>query len=119
MARLLKGALLCMLATSGLAAVNELSWTLDSALTQLDRQTRDFDSVLAEVSASWTAETGEPRPALNGRIYINGDGIVRVRQDSPEERTVLVGGRDVQVYDPVRALVEVFPLRGHPERWEP
>ena len=43
-------ALLSMLSAPLQAAENELGWTLDSALKQVERQSQDFSSLLADVS---------------------------------------------------------------------
>ena len=43
---LIAGALL--LATSGFAQQNELNWTMERAIKQLDHQGEDFESMLAE-----------------------------------------------------------------------
>ena len=35
------------------AQQNELAWTMERAVKQLDRQGSDFDTVLAEVAVAW------------------------------------------------------------------
>lgn len=101
------------------AATNELGWTLDSALKQLERQTKDFETALADVEASWSDESGAVTRTAEGRIYINEDGVVRINVKDPEERVILATKSQVMEYDPVRALVDEYSLRNHKDRLEP
>ena len=101
-------------------ATNELGWTLDSALTQIDRQAQDFNTALADVEAQWQAAGADrPHRTSTGRIYVNKAGVLRFSVESPEQRTVLVTKSEVQDYDPVRALVDRYSLSKHKERLEP
>jgi outer membrane lipoprotein-sorting protein len=93
---------------SSFAQVNELGWTMDSALKQLDRQGSDFDTVLADVEIDWISRDGTADNANKGRIYQNSRGEVRIQLDSPKKRTVLIKGKTVYLYDPVKALVDEF-----------
>ena len=45
------GALL--VATSGFAQQNELNWTMERAIKQLNHQGEDFESMLAEADVEW------------------------------------------------------------------
>ena len=112
-------AILC-LPHMALAATNELGWTLDSALKQIDRQAQDFNTALADVEAKWQA-AGQDRPhrTSTGRIYVNKEGVLRFNIESPEKRTVLATKNEVQEYDPVRALVDRYSLSKHKTRLEP
>jgi outer membrane lipoprotein-sorting protein len=101
-------------------ATNELNWTLDSALAQIDRQAQDFNTALADVEAKWqSAGQEKPHRTSTGRIYVNKDGVVRFNVSDPAERTVLVTKNEVQEYDPVRALVDRYSLSKHKTRLEP
>ena len=103
-----------------LAATNELGWTLDSALKQIDRQADDFSTALADVEAIWKAsDADEPHRSSAGRLYVNEDGILRFHLESPEESILLVTKSEVQDSKPVQALVERFALSKHPGRLEP
>lgn len=116
---LLSGAVLAAIPPSAVAATNELGWSLDSALTQLDRQTKDFQSALADVDARWVNSSGETTREASGRIYINRDGTFRIDVSAPEARVLLTTSSKVSDYDPTRALVEEYALRKHPDRLEP
>jgi outer membrane lipoprotein-sorting protein len=101
------------------AVDNELGWTLDSVLKQLERQTRDFETALADAEASWVDADGNATREHSGRVYVNDRGELRIVEHEPGERVLLVTRSEVQDYDPVRALVERYPLSKHKERMEP
>jgi outer membrane lipoprotein-sorting protein len=115
----LLGTVLCCFSASTLAADNELGWTLESALKQLERQTRDFETALADIEASWSDENGAVTRTAKGRIYINNDGVVRINVSDPDEKVILATKSQVMDYDPVRALVDEYSLRKHKDRLEP
>ena len=112
-------ALLLWVSLPANAATNELGWTLDSALTQLERQTKDFKTALADVNASWTDKAGAVTRTAKGRIYINEEGTFRINVSDPEEKVILTTKNQVSEYDPVQALVDEYSLRKHKDRLEP
>lgn len=112
-------ALLVSASLPATAATNELGWTLDSALTQLERQTEDFKTALADVNATWTDKSGAVTRTAEGRIYINEEGTFRINVTEPEEKVILTTKNQVSEYDPVRALVDEYSLRKHKDRLEP
>ena len=97
-----------LISGSSLAQNNELGWTMDSALKQLDRQGSDFETVLADVEIDWVSRDGSTTTDNKGRIYQNADGEVRIQIATPDKRTVLIRRNDVLLYDPVKAIVEEF-----------
>jgi outer membrane lipoprotein-sorting protein len=102
------------------SATNELGWTLESALVQIDRQARDFDTALADVEAQWQAAgADQPHRTATGRLYVNKEGVLRFNVESPEQHTLLVTKNEVQDYNPVRALVDSYSLSKHKARLEP
>ena len=118
--RLIVGAAILCVAQAATTATNELGWTLDSALAQIDRQAQDFNTALADVEAQWQAAgADQPHRTASGRLYVNKEGVLRFKVESPEQRTVLVTKSEVQDYDPVRALVDRYSLSKHKARLEP
>jgi len=118
--RLIVGAAILCVAQTATTATNELGWTLDSALAQIDRQAQDFNTALADVEAQWQAAgADQPHRTASGRLYVNKEGVLRFKVESPEQRTVLVTKSEVQDYDPVRALVDRYSLSKHKTRLEP
>lgn len=100
------------------AQQNELGWTMDSAVRQLDRQGDDFNSVLAQVEVDWSGAGESPEDIESGRIYINKDGDFRVSTDEPRKMTVLRRGRTLSYYDPEAAHVDEYSLSKHKDRLE-
>jgi outer membrane lipoprotein-sorting protein len=118
--RLIVGVAILCVAQVATTATNELGWTLDSALAQIDRQAKDFSTALADVEAQWqSAGADQPHRTATGRLYVNKEGVLRFKVESPEQRTVLVTKNEVQDYDPVRALVDRYSLSKHKARLEP
>lgn len=108
--------ILCLASTAGQAQDNELKWTMDSAVKQLDRQGSDFDSVLAEVAAVWS--TGDPgRDQISsGRLFLQKKGDFRI---DTEDQRILRDGSTVYYYTAAQARVDEFRLSQHPNRLEP
>lgn len=111
-------ALLLMIG-SAMAAENELGWTLDSALKQVERQSKDFSSLLADVHAVSKDPQGEVMDELAGRLYMNKNGDIRIRVGDGSGREMLVTHSEVQEYDPAQQLVERYSLSKHKDRMEP
>ena len=101
-----------------LAYENELGWTLDSVLKQLNRQTKDFQTALARVTISWNDPDQGP-VTRSGVVYLNAKGQSRFVEVSPSRTEMLLRDNTVYLYDPVRAIVEEFSTRKHKERLEP
>lgn len=112
-------ALLCA-SLVALAANNEFGWTADTAVAQIDRQARDFDAAVADFQASWQKPgADQPHRTATGRLYVSGNGGLRFEQQVPDQLTLLVAGNELQIYDPLRAVVDVYPLAKHRERLAP
>ena len=110
---------LAVIAAGAHAAENELGWTLDSALKQVERQSKDFSSLLAEVSAVSRSADGAVADELAGRLYMNKNGDIRIQIGDGSNREVLVTRSEVQEYDPAQQLVERYSLSKHKNRMEP
>lgn len=101
------------------AATNELGWTLDSAIKQLDRQGDDFDSAFADFEARWSSDDEASNRELSGRIYMNSQGEIRFSERAPEGKVVLVTRSEIQEYNPTRALLDRYPISKHKDRLAP
>ncbi|HWM28672.1 MAG TPA: outer-membrane lipoprotein carrier protein LolA [Woeseiaceae bacterium] len=100
------------------AQENELAWTMERAVKQLDRQGSDFESVLADVDVDLFGGDSEPVQIKGGRIYINDKGEFRLNAESPVQRTILLDGSTVHHYDPQAKLVKQYSLSKHKDRLE-
>ena len=100
------------------AQQNELGWTMDSAVKQLDRQGSDMESVLAEVVIDYSGGDESLDRVKAGRIYINSRGEVRLSASDPEGLVVLMENRTVHYYYPNESRVDEYSLSKHPGRLE-
>jgi outer membrane lipoprotein-sorting protein len=97
---------------------NELNWTMERAVSQLDRQGSDLESVLAEVDVDWTGQAQGADRIRSGRIYINERGEFRISVEMPKKRTVLLEGNTLHFYDAEAATVDEYSLNRHKNRLE-
>lgn len=100
-------------------AAEPSTWTLDSALKQLDKSSGDFRTAVVDVVL--TAIDGpdaEPRIS-SGKAYFSRDGSFRIDLSEPDTKTLLSTGSDLYIYEPARATVERYAIGKHPERLEP
>jgi len=118
-AKLLLGLTAAALTGTATAIENELGWTLDSALKQVDRQTDNFETLLSDGTVVVRDGNGNVTRSMEGRIYISKDGDIRVNVAKPEEKVLLVTSSEVQEYNPMDALVERYSLSKHKNRMEP
>jgi len=117
--RLIAGLLLAMAAMSlAQAQENELGWTMDSAIKQLDRQGKDLETVLAQVVLEWSDEAQAKDSPKSGRIYFNSKGDFRIAGEAPN-KTVLVEGRTLHMYDPALSQVTEVNLSRDKSRLAP
>ena len=119
-ARLIAGILFAMVAMSlAQAQENELGWTMDSAIKQLDRQGSDLETVLAQVDIDWSDDAQGLDRVKTGRIYFNNRGDFRLAGETPIKRTLLVEGRKLHMYDPAASQVTEVNLSKNKGRLEP
>ena len=117
--RLITGLLLAMAAMSlAHAQENELGWTMDSAIKQLDRQGKDLETVLAQVVLEWSDEAQGIDKPKSGRIYFNSKGDFRIAGEAPN-KTMLVEGRTLHMYDPALSQVTEVNLSRDKSRLAP
>ena len=112
---------LVALATAPLALAqeNELAWTMERAVKQLDRQGEDFETVLADAEIEWKKKSDGMDKKSKGRIYINEDGDFRLNAEQPDKVTTLLRKRVVYRYKPAESMVEEYSLSRHKARLEP
>ena len=100
------------------AQENELGWTMDSAIKQLDRQGKDLETVLAQVVLEWSDEAQGMDKPKSGRIYFNSKGDFRIAGEAPN-KTMLVEGRTLHMYDPALSQVTEVNLSRDKSRLAP
>jgi outer membrane lipoprotein-sorting protein len=106
-------------ASTAYAQENELGWTMESALKQIDRQANDMETVLAQVAIEWSGDEQGMERIKGGRIYINKRGDFRISDSSPAKRVLLVERGNLHLYDPTAAQVTNVKLSREKARLEP
>lgn len=113
------GAALALAGAMPLFAAESATWTLESALKQLDKASSRFEGAVAEVELTAIDAAGaEPRTG-SGKAYFDRQGAVRFDLSGPDEKILLSDGSDLYVYEPARAIVEQYAVDKHPEKLEP
>ena len=97
---------------------NELGWTMESAVRQLDRQGEDFESVLADIEVDWSNNEHGEMDIESGRLYMNDRGELRIIAEAPDKKTILLDGNTLYHYDPATSTVEEYSLSKHKDRLE-
>ncbi len=116
----LTGLLLALTVAFGASAQqNELNWTMERAIKQLDRQGSDLESVLADVDIEWAGDDEALAGLKTGRIYINEKGDFRLNVDAPTKMTILMERGTVHHHKPDANVVEEYSLSKHKDRLEP
>jgi outer membrane lipoprotein-sorting protein len=95
-----------------------ISWELDDALKQIDRQANDFESALARVALERKNREGAVLEEETATIFFTKKGYVRMDVDSPRQRTYLIDDRYLYIYYPEREAVEQYSLSKHQDRLE-
>lgn len=113
--------LACLLAvaTPVLGQAPVISWDLDDALKQINRQADDFDTVLTRAELVRRNLDGEETGRQQAVIFMDRSGQVRMDVAEPEERTYLVLRSDLYIHFPASERVEQYSLSRHKERLEP
>lgn len=108
-----------LISTAVCAQDPAISWDLDDALRQIDRQADDFDTAMASVSVVRTDRDGAEQDRMEGVAFINEDGDLRISASVPETRVYLMDNRDLYIYLPDQQIVQEYYLPKHPQRLIP
>jgi len=95
-----------------------ISWSLDEAITQLERQAKDFDTAMARVEQVRTADDGSEVSRSTGTGFIHKDGDMRYNIDGGQQ-VIFVDNHTVSNYDAGTSTVEEYSLSKHKDRLEP
>lgn len=89
------------------------TWTLDSILQQLDRESKSFRSLTANIERTKVTVVVNDKSTETGQIWMRRDNKMRIELNPPDNRTVLVTGDTLHVYNPGLKRVEEFDLGKH------
>jgi outer membrane lipoprotein-sorting protein len=104
---------------SALADGPKITWDLDDALKQVDRQADDFQTAMARVEVVRRDLGGNELSRESGTLFMDKKGKIRLDTDLPEQRTYLLEKSTLYIHYPGEKRVEVFSLSKHKDRMEP
>jgi len=102
-----------LLATKGQAPQGKTAWALDDVLQQLDRESKSFRSLTANIERTKVTVVVNDRSTETGMVWMRRDNKMRIELAPPDNRTVLVSGDTLSVYNPGLKRVEEFDLGKH------
>lgn len=89
------------------------AWTLDEVLKQLDRESKSFRSLTANIERTKVTVVVNDKSTETGMIWMRRDNKLRIELAPPDNRTVLVSGDTLHVFNPGLKRVEEFDLGKH------
>ena len=110
---------LALLASPSLADGPKISWDLDDALRQVDRQAEDFKTAMARIELVRRDLSGNELSREKGTVFMDKKGRIRLDADAPNPRTYLVESKTLYIHYPDEKRVEVYSLSRHKDRMEP
>ena len=110
--------LVAMLGSTAWAQAPAINWSLDSAIRQIERQAKDFETAMARVEVVRTADDGTESSKTTGTGFIQKDGDMRYNIDGGQLVT-FVDKNTVSHYDASAGTVEEYSLKKHRDRIEP
>jgi outer membrane lipoprotein-sorting protein len=111
--RSLLWAILVALATAPAAAQSKVTWTLESVLQQMDRESKSFRSLTAQIERTKVTVVVNDRSTETGQVWMRRDSKMRIELNPPDSRTVLVSGNTLYLFNPGLKRVEEFDLGKH------
>ena len=106
-----------MLSVGAFAQAPQITWDLDEALTQIERQADDFETFMARATVVNISSDGTETRTI-GTGFIRKDGMMRYDPDNSSIQ-YLVDRDKVMIHDKTAKTVEEFRFRDHADRLEP
>ncbi len=95
------------------AAQAKTNWTLDEVLKALDRESRSFQSLTANIERTKVTVVVNDTSTETGHVWMRRDNKMRIELAPPDARTVLVTGNTLYLHNPGLKRVEEFDLGKH------
>lgn len=109
-------ALFCVVFACGFVegrTAQKFTWTLDGVIQQLDKESKDFQSLTAAIERTKVTVVVNDKSTESGEIWVRHDDKMRIDFDKPDKRTVLRNGNTLDVYTPKISRVEEYDLGKH------
>lgn len=111
--------LIVFIAGTASAQNNELQWTIERAIAQLNRQGSDIESVLSDAKMVWEGPELSGDHLQDGRIYIDKRGDIRLSPSKPGSPVVIIAYKTLHYHDAAAKQVREYSLGKHKGRIEP
>jgi outer membrane lipoprotein-sorting protein len=111
---LFAGTLSCAPVRSSAQTQTHSSWTIDSVLSELDDESKTFESLTAEIERTKVTVVVNVKSTESGSIFVQGDKML-LDLKLPDPRTILRTGDTIFVYTPGLKRVEEYNLGKHRE----
>ena len=106
-----------MLSAGAFAQAPQITWELDEALGQIERQADDFETFMARATVVNTASDGAESRSV-GTGFIRKDGKMRYDADDSSVKR-LVDRDKLMIHDSAAKTVQEYRFRDHADRLEP
>ena len=98
---------------TSIRAQSRQAWTADSILKELDRASKDFRGVSAEVERTKVTVVVNDKSIETGQVFVRRDDKMRIELLKPDPRTILRNGDKIYIYNPRAKRVEEYDLGKH------
>ncbi len=95
------------------ASQAKTNWTLDEVLKAIDRESRSFQSLTANIERTKVTVVVNDTSTETGHVWMRRDHKMRIELAPPDARTVLVTGDTLYLHNPGLKRVEEFDLGKH------
>ncbi|MGH9795015.1 MAG: LolA family protein [Candidatus Acidiferrales bacterium] len=95
------------------ASQAKTNWTLDEVLKAIDRESRSFQSLTANIERTKVTVVVNDTSTETGHVWMRRDNKMRIELAPPDARTVLVTGNTLYLHNPGLKRVEEFDLGKH------
>ena len=92
------------------ATQNTQQWTVGGVLSMMDKSTRDFHSLTADIQHIKYTAVVQDASTETGQIFVRRDEKMRIEFSKPDTRTILRTGDSLFVYTPKINRVEEYNL---------
>jgi outer membrane lipoprotein-sorting protein len=106
-----------MASAAATAQAPQITWDLDEALTQIERQADDFETFMARATVVNTSSDGTETRSV-GTGFIRKDGMMRYDEDGSSVKR-LVDRDKLMIHDTAAKTVQEYRFRDHADRLEP
>ena len=98
------------LASMPVRAGQQIPWTVETVLRQLDNEAKNFRSLAADIEYTKVTVVVDDRSTESGQIFVRHDDKMRIEFTQPDPRTILRDGANLYLFNPKINRVEEYDL---------